>query len=383
MYFDFRTYFRFLYLAFFRARDVHFRLTPRRVVGLLLFFVLFPLFELCTAICMLLDHVLFPGFRKLRIEKPLFIVGPHRSGTTYLHRLLSRDEAQFFCFRLWEIVFPSILQKKVIRLLGRIDRKLGGRGEAALQRHEERRLGDYYAKIHKLSFFEPEEDDKLQAHTCSTLALLWFVHAGELDWLLHFDEQAREKDKQRIMRFYVGCLKRQAYDAGGGRRLLSKAPFGCLRIRSLYEYFPDCRVVYTVRNPLDAVPSMLDVARHIWTAAAKLDNWQAHQAWTYELIRTMYDYPLAALDAADPATYELAMFQDLLDNPGATVRAMYAKFGYHLGSEFDAALREEDTVQRGFQSRHEYSLDQFGLTADRVVADFEDVFERFRFERTP
>lgn len=380
MYFDFRTYFRFLYLAFFGAGRVRFELTWRRALGLGLFFVLFPLFQAFNAVCLLLDHLFFPGFRKQQLDRPLFIVGPHRSGTTYLHRLLATDDEQFFCFRLWEIVFPSILQKKALSLLGRLDRALGSPGEAAIRKLEARRMGHYHADIHELSLFEPEEDDKLQAHTFSTLALIWFVHAGELDWLLYFDEKASRKDKDRIMGFYRACLKRQAYFKGGSRILLSKAPFACFRIDSLYEYFPGCRLVYTVRNPVDAVPSVMDVARKVWQAAANLNEWQVHQPWVYETVKNMYRYPLDRLDRADPGTYELVVHDDLLQRPSATVRAMLNKLGYRIGAKLEDRLLQEDEKQKRFRSRHAYSLDEFGLEERQIASDFRDVFERFGFD---
>lgn len=381
MYFDFKTYFRFFYLTFFRAKDSHYRLTPRRAGWLLAFFIFFPLFELFNALCMLLDHVFFPGFRRVTLDKALFIVGPHRSGTTYLQRLLDRDADQFFALRLWEIVFPSILQKKGIALIGRLDRRLGGHIAAAIRRRENRRLGDHYQqRIHETSFFEPEEDDKLTAHTFSTLALLWFAFANaeELDWLLFFDEKASEKDKDRIMGFYRACLKRQAYFRGN-RILCSKAPFASLRVKSIYRYFPGCRVIYTVRNPLAAVPSMLDIARLIMRAAGNLENWEAHQGWLYGMIREMYRYPLAVLDQADPASCQVIVHDDLLKRPRETIRDFYAKFGYVLSPAFDELLKKEDEKQRRFSSRHSCDMKEFGLTPEKIKADFDFVFDRYRF----
>lgn len=380
MYFDFRTYFRFMYLAFFRSKESHFRLTAGRAVALALFFIFFPLFELFTFICLILDHLLFPGFHKIELEKPLFIVGPHRSGTTYLHRLLARDDGQFFCFRLWEIAFPSILQKKVFSLFGWLDRKLGRRLESAIRRQEVRRLGEYHTSIHETSIFDPAEDDKLTAHIFSTLALTWFVHSGELGWLMHFDQKASQKDRDRIMKFYRTCLKRQAYFKGGKRKLLSKAPFACFRIDSIYQYFPGCRMIYTIRNPLDAVPSMLDVAKRFWESGGMKGGFP-HQEWAYQTVKEMYNYPLSRFAEADETSYKLVVFDDLLQRPRETVVAMYRKFGYQMREEFLQILREEDEKQRRFRSRHKYTLEQFGLCHNQILTDFEDIFDRFGFHK--
>lgn len=378
MYFDFRTYFRFLFLAFFRNREAAFKLTPKRALGLALFFLLFPVFEFFTAICLALDHLLFPGFRRQKIERPIFIVGPHRSGTTYLQRLMDRDD-QFFTFRLWEIVFPSILQKKIIAWIGRIDRRLGHPILRGMRRREAKRMGKYYSDIHELSAFQPEEDDKIGLHTFSILALMWFVHPHELDWLLYFDERCPPRDKDRIMRFYLACVKRQAWFKGGGRTFLSKAPFHCMRIKAIREYFPDARIIYTLRNPLDAVPSMLDVARKYWEATSGLQDWRPHQEWLYQTIRDMYRYPLATIAQLDPRLCQVVVHNDLLLRPRDAIRAFYAKFDRPVSDAFDALLRQEDETQRAFRRKHRPGLQQFNLTEERIRADFDFVYAAYTF----
>jgi hypothetical protein len=378
VYFDFRTYFRFLCLALFPGKKDAPR-SPRRVVGLLFFFLLFPVFELFTAACLLLDHVLFPGFRKVELTKPLFIVGPHRSGTTYLQRLLAKDEDQFFSFRLWEIVFPSILQKKVLAWVGRVDRLLGRRLEALVRRQEARQLGTFQADLHEMSLFEPDEDDLLLIHTFSTLVLGFFVDASHYRWLLYFDTMASEKDRERIMRFYRACLKRQGYYKGAKRILLSKTPFGCFRVDALYRYFPGCRMIYTIRNPLQAVPSMLDMAKRVWQSTAAMKDDFPLKAWAYDTVKAMYEYPLSRFAEADESTYEFVVYDRLVQHPSATVKAIYEKFGFDLGEAFQRVLEPEDEKQRRFRSQHEYSLDQFGLSPEQILRDFRTVFDRFGF----
>jgi hypothetical protein len=376
MYFDVRTYVRSLYLAFFRAKESHFGLPPRRIAALVLFYALFPLFELFTAACLLLDHVFFPGFRKLELPKPLFIVGPHRTGTTYLQRLLARDEEQFFSLRLWEIVFPSILQKKFLTGVARLLGRQGTRLEAAIRRHEARRLGAFSAVMHEMSLFEADEDDLLLIHTFSTVALIFLVYAPGWEHLLFFDERASAVDRDRIMRFYHACLKRQAYCHGGRRILLSKAPMNCFRIDSLYRYFPGCRQIYTVRSPFETVPSMLDMARSVWQSAAAMKGFPL-QEQAYDVARAMFRYPLERFAQADPATYDFVVYDDLLQHPSAVVQRLYAKFGYALSPSFQKILNAEDERQRAYQSRHRYSLEQFGLSQERILRDFRDVFARF------
>ncbi|HEY8241683.1 MAG TPA: sulfotransferase, partial [Kiritimatiellia bacterium] len=157
------------------------------------------------------------------------------------------------------------------------------------------------------------------------------------------------------------------------------APFACMRIRSIYEYFPGCRVIYTLRNPLTSVPSMLDVARKYWETTSGLHNWEAHQGWLYQTIREMYRYPLSCMGTLDPATCQVVVHDDLLTKPRDTIRAFLQKFGYNVSPAFDEMLKAEDVKQRQFRSKHQTNLEQFNLTREQVMADFGDVFARYTF----
>ena len=96
----------------------------RMLVRLLLWI---PVRTVLHGVCFLLDYVFFPRLWRQRVDQPVFIVGHARSGTTLMHRLLSADGERFSYFLYWEMFFPSLLQKKIIRGLGWLDdRLLGG-----------------------------------------------------------------------------------------------------------------------------------------------------------------------------------------------------------------------------------------------------------------
>ena len=76
--------------------------------------------------------------------------------------------------------------------------------------------------------------------------------------------------KMEIFQFYKECIQKHLYykqfvlrDQGiinqGARnwRYLSKNPAFTLRIHTLYQIFPDCRVVCMVREPSHSIPSMV------------------------------------------------------------------------------------------------------------------------------
>ena len=55
---------------------------PKRALFLASVFVGLTMFSLASFAGLALDHVFFPGFRRVKIKEPVFIVGNGRSGTT-------------------------------------------------------------------------------------------------------------------------------------------------------------------------------------------------------------------------------------------------------------------------------------------------------------
>ena len=69
-----------------------------------------------------LDHLVYPRYRKQAIDRPIFIIGNPRSGTTFLHRLLL-GAGDMAAFELWEMLFPAITARKLLGgVVPRLDR---------------------------------------------------------------------------------------------------------------------------------------------------------------------------------------------------------------------------------------------------------------------
>src|SRR4029450_6419277 len=202
-YFDVRSWLRMLELAFReqgrRRRKLLFRLL-----------VTVPAVTAFHAACFLLDWIVFPGLCRVRVRTPVFVLGHARSGTTLVHRLMSEDSGRFSSFRLYELYFPSLLQKKLIRAGAGIDRRrLGGRLARRVRAWEERR----YAKIrdiHAMSLTAPEEDDIVFYWSCASgMWITELPYMGQLDFY-HVDQRPLRR-RRRLMRFYADCVRRQLY----------------------------------------------------------------------------------------------------------------------------------------------------------------------------
>ena len=355
------------------------RLGRPRAGVLAFFFVLLPIVELVNAVCFWLDDLFFPGYRRMDVTGAVFIVGNPRSGTTLMHRLMAKDNQRFFTFRSWEIMFPAIVQKTVLSLCGRLDRLLGDVGERAIRRCEEAWFEEFN-KMHRVGLFLPEEDDKLLIHALSSLDLLWFFPVPELNRFARFDEAVPEGDKARIMKFYASCVKRQACFRGGGV-LLSKNPLFSPKLRTLMTHFPKGRFIYMVRNPLDVIPSMLDMAQKIWEKTQGRRAPAAVEEGVYETLKSFYDYPLRVLDEAAPDSYVIVKYDDLVRDPQGVVEMAYARLGLEATPEFREVLRAETERILAYRSEHAYALGEQSVTRERIVSDLKYVFERFGFDQ--
>src|ERR1700712_557201 len=72
-----------------------------------------------------IDDSLYPAQHQQSLGKPVFIVAAPRSGTTFLHRLMSRDE-QFTTFKLVQTFFPTISGYRAIEAAKRLNDVVGG-----------------------------------------------------------------------------------------------------------------------------------------------------------------------------------------------------------------------------------------------------------------
>ncbi|MEW6259158.1 MAG: sulfotransferase [Thermodesulfobacteriota bacterium] len=379
MHFEFRTFQQVIRLIQTTKGEVEIPLTSKRILFLAFFLTLYPLFEIFNAACFLLDDLLFPRWRKAELRMPVFIIGNPRSGTTFLHRLLAMDRDRFFAFLTWELIFPAIIQKKTLAMLGYLDRITGGRIARKIE-NRERRLFDEFDKIHRIGLFSPEEDDKLFIHNCSFHGLMWFFPYQEFSKFHKFDMCLAPEERTRIMAFYRDCLKRQAYFKGAGKSLLSKNPVSSLKVDSLLHWFPDCRIIYLVRNPLEVVASTLNMAQSIWkrTAGVERDD-DVFQNTVYEIVKLFYEYPLSRLQREPEHVYRCIRYEDLVREPKRVVEGLYEWLGFDMNPEYRSALEEEDLKSRRYTSEHIYSLDRFMIRPEQIRSDLDAILKRFGY----
>ena len=317
----------------------------------------------------LLDEILYPGYRKVEIRAPLFVLGPPRSGTTHLHHVLAMDE-DCSTFRLWEGLFGlSVTGRKLALALVRLDRAVGRPG-ARLLGWLERRLGAAMDEVHPLALDAPEEDflTLLPTQQCFILIAL-FPHA---DWLWRFarlDVEGSDRERREWIRFYRACIARHLYVFGPQKRFLSKnASFSGL-VETLLEAFPDGRIIACDRDPQQVVPSQLSSLRPALQSAGFSDVPTSLRDRLVDLLE--FDYlHLQRAATCHPDRIAFVANADLKDRLADTVIEALTRLDRAPEPAFRRSLEQAAARSRGFRSAHRYSAEEFGLSRDWIAHRF-------------
>ena len=379
MHYNIRLFWRAFYRSFFASKNTPAPLNRRRIIFLIIFYAAWPLGSLFHWFCFWLDDLLYPAHKTQIVEKPLFIMGNLRSGSTFLHRLLSRDST-FTSLTTWDIYLtPSVVQKKFTQCVSRLDKKLGGHLHRALYAFDRRTLGQF--KIHPISFFQPEEDENILMHAWDSFwGTFLFPFMDEFPNYQHFDEALSPAHKRKIMAFYKSMLQRHMY-ATGKKYYVAKAPAFSAKIESLVEFFPDARIICLVRNPLDMLPSTVS-----WIHYSRAVFTGPHEKYIYldeilDLTQYWYRHPLEYLDAHPSPRYLILNYDDLIQRPEQVIRGFYEQFGYPDKPGLEKIVDEAVKETLAFRSNHSYSYEEMGFTREQIVELYADIFDRFGFDK--
>lgn len=374
-YFDFTTWFTLIRLV---AREPN----PQQRRGLYRLLLLhIPARAVATAVCFLLDGILFPGLWFTKIRTPVFIIGHARSGTTLAHRLMCAD-GRFSAFMYYELLWPSLIQKKLVRAVAWLDRTvLGRRLERRLEAWQKRKFGPTQ-HIHKMGLTMHEEDDLALFNSCASgFWMTKLPYMGQLDFF-HVDRRP-PASRRRMMRFYKECVRRQLYLNGRGLIHLSKNPTWSGRVETLLEVFPDARFVVLYRNPYETIPSLLKLLQVGWKMQGNLSAERIHESTRVmtDLSYETYLYPREVLQRHPETPCATIDYRRLITDPKGAIEAAYAALGLDMTEAYRAFLAAEAARVRKHETEHRYSLAEFGLEDREIRHRLAPLFEAFQWDK--
>jgi len=301
----------------------------RAIVGLLAL-PPFLLLQAINRLCLALDDRLFPAYRQVAVQRPVFILGAPRTGTTAAHRWLAHD-ARFTTLSTWECLFaPSVLQRRLVGVAGSIDRRLGAPCTTLLSWLASRALR-WLDDIHPVSLQAPEEDYLTLLPTLDCFALVIpFPDCGWLWRLARCDETFAPGERKAFVAQYRRYLQRHLFVHGEDRVLLSKNASFAGMARTLAEAFPDARFLICERDSaalarsqfaalapgrvLFGLPPVDPVFRDRLLATLAFYLANLHALRGQLPVERWLTLPMAEL-ARDPDGALARVYRDLLDRP--------------------------------------------------------------------
>lgn len=264
---DLKLLFRCSYSLFSLRRNNMRFLNFKRLFISILLIPLFSVLLLINQVFLLIDFLLFPNFKNQKIKNPVFIISAPRSATTYLFHQLS-IHPQTTSFKLWEIILaPSVTQKYIILSIIKLDNKIGRPIISVIEMLENFILKKFNS-IHLLSLKYPEEDEAILLWNFSTIYLHFFYPDNNFfDDYIEFDDQMSENKKNTIMKFYYRCIQRHNYvfNRDNQKIFVSKNPAMMSKVKTLYTYFPDSKIININRCPSKTIPSTIALNEAIFS----------------------------------------------------------------------------------------------------------------------
>ena len=347
----------------------------RRRLILLGFIPPFALLQLLHWTGFLLDEILFPGYRRVPIREPLFVLGVPRSGTTHLHRVLAQDD-RFTTFSTWECLFaPSVTERRIWLGLGRLDRRVG-RPLGRLVHWLERLAFGGLDGVHPMTLKDPEEDYFALMPVLATFILVLPFPRDALLWRMGtFDRDMPEPARSRLLAFYRGCLQRHLYVHGTDKRLLSKNAAFAPLAGSLRTLFPDARFLVCLREPAQTLPSQLsslEVGVRLFGVLQVLPDFAARMARQLGYYYRNLDEALGDVPESRCAWVTMdALKADLV----GAVAAAYCQLGLPLSGPYRKCLDRAAEQARGYRSAHGYRLDALGLAPETIDQDLQGLYD--------
>jgi hypothetical protein len=269
-----------------------------------------------------------PAISQGRVDRPVFIVGMPRTGTSILHELMGRDPTVRVP-RTWEVSYPvpppEAASHDTDPRIAQTDDLLAGT----------ERLIPGFRKMHRMGARLPQEDVAMTSLEFTSMIFeASFRLPSYTEWFHHEADVSPAYTTHR--RFLQVLQWRYPVD-----RWVLKTPGHLWALERLMAEYPDACLVQTHRDPLQVLSSLTSLLTTLRALASdRVDPHEIAREWS-ELNAQAYDASIDARQSGliDPSRIIDIHFAEFMDDPPAAVRRIYEKFDIEYTGEADTRMR--------------------------------------------
>jgi hypothetical protein len=329
--------------------------------------------QLVSRLRLMADRKAYPEIARQKIEAPLIVVGPPRSGSTLMHTLLSLDPDNM-APEHWICREPS----PPLALGAPTPERL----EAA-----ERRMMSLFELIPDVFITHPymiEEGSGALAECgsdilslASTAQQLWCWWGGDIyrDYLLKADHSA-------AVGMHHDFLQHIQW-GNTGKRWALKGSDHMLWLRELAAQYPDARLIWTHRDlsqQLASLASVQAIIRGVNGNPVTPEIRRAQGAKAMNLQWAITEKAMAARDAIGEDRFYDSNYHDLMTDHVKAIRRIYDWAGLTMSDRHVDNIREWlANNQQTKHGKHKHSPEEFGMNADSINEQFSAYTDRFGF----
>jgi hypothetical protein len=300
----------------------------------------------------------YPQHADVKVERPIFVTGLPRTGTTALHRLLSADP-RHQGLELWLAEFPQPRPPRETWSDNPAFQQLDAQFTKAHNENPD------YTGLHYMTADEVEECWQLLRQSLHSVSYETLAHVPSYAQWLAKQDWTRPYQRHRNNLQLIGLNDAE-------KRWVLKNPSHLFALHALFATYPDALVVQCHRPAETIMASMCSLAQHTtegWSTKFVGAQIGADSLETWSRGLELFNAERAKHDSAQ--FYDVDYFE-LTADPVGTVEGIYNAFGIEMTDAARTAM--EDSHAKSKQGprapKHTYSLEDYGLTTEQVKDRF-------------
>ena len=319
---------------------------------------------------MALDYIFIPSLWIKKIKNPIIIVGNPRSGTTFLQRFLVKNGFGVGT-QLWQMIYSSILLQKILKpILPLLE-------YVSPAKH-------HSTDAHKTSLTSVETDD---ASMLFRFFDGFFLYGFLLSWskndLFHWVDPKKRDNTKRDFSWFKSLWKRVLI-FNKGDRIVAKLFSLSTTSPQFIKKFPDAKILYMVRDPLNVIPSGLSLVTGVLDKM--FDFWNLPEVDRKRFILRLYN-ALVELqlrfhddwtsNKINKSNVMIVRYDEMMNNFDSLMDKIISFTGHEKSDDLLNEIKIAANKQKLFKSNHKYNLEKFGLNEKMIKNDCKAIYETF------